>query len=84
MCIQEKEMCTQHLKFLFIIFKIVFLFFFIYVCVSECGCVCMHTGGQERGLDLLELELRVLVSYEPSSVGTGNQTQVFCNSSIHS
>lgn len=35
-------------------------------------------------LDLPELELRVVMNYEPSRMGVGNQIQVFCKISTHS
>lgn len=59
-------------------FQICFLFPFICVCVFSlrvCLCITLMPGvcaGQNKGSDLLELELEIVVS---SKVGTGNGSQ---------
>lgn len=47
----------------------------IYLCTTCMPTACTTTGGQQRVLDPLELELQMVVSH---CVGTGNQAQVLC------
>lgn len=57
------------------------------ICLSEYGCVHICTGvqvGQKRVLDLMELELKVVASCEPFSMGAGTQTQILYKSNAHS
>ena len=63
------------------------LFFIMFMCRSEYGCVHIHAGvhrDRKRVLDLMELELKVVVNCEPSSTGAGSPTQVPLKSSTYS
>lgn len=51
------------------------------ICLHLCLCIVGKPGacgGQEKGSDLPELELRMIVSF---CVGTGNRTLVLCKCS---
>lgn len=69
MCVNEKEIFVLNTSDVFLCFQHCILFFIMCICVSEYGCVHIHIGvhgGQKRVLDLMELELKVVMSYKPS------------------
>lgn len=70
----RKSKRWKHRKFFFFFFKLTY--FYVYVCLA-CVCICMWTTcmpgaqrGQKRVVNLLEVELRMVMSYH---MGTGTE-----------